>query len=280
MAGARKVFVVLDPTSMEQVSLEWGEKIALDMKEHRSEEVNLHVYCCINHKSVAPVPHGDPEELERATVKRVDEWVQRLVMHTRALGIPVETEIEWESDWRAAIVAAARRQKSDVVIKNLRQHARLVRLVRDTADWQLIRDCECPVLLVKTGRLYGINKILVAVKHTEDEAYREANAGIVERAQRLAADLGATLHAVTCYDSDDRPDRQRFADSFGLDRSQVSAAMGNQAKVIASVAEEVAADMLVIARVARPESAGLLGDTARKVIDEIDTDVLVLPMAS
>ena len=56
--------------------------------------------------------------------------------------------------------------------------------------------------------------------------------------------------------------------------------MGSPAKVIASVAEEVAADMLIIARVARPESAGLLGDTARKVIDEIDTDVLVLPLAS
>jgi universal stress protein E len=265
---------------MEQASLEWGEKIALDMKEHRSQEVHLHVYCCINHKSVSAVPNGEFEQIEQATIKRVDEWVQRLVMHTRTLGIPVETEVEWDADWRQAIVAAAKRQKSNVVIKNLTQHARLVRLVRDTADWQLLRDCQCPVLLVKTGRLYGVNKILVAVKHTEDEAYREANTGIVERAQRLADDLGATLHAVTCYESHDRPDRQRFADSFGLERNQVTAAMGSPAKVIASVAEEVGADLLIIARVARPESTGLLGDTARKVIDEIDTDVLVLPMTA
>ena len=280
MAEARKLFVVLDPTSMEQASLEWGEKIALDMKAHRSEESHLHVYCCINHKSVAAVPNGEFEKVEQATIGRVEEWVQRIVMHTRGLGITVSTEVEWDSDWRNAIVGAAKRQKADVVIKNLTQHARLVRLVRDTADWQLLRDCDCPVLLVKTGRLYGINKILVAVKHTEDEAYQDANAGIVERAQTLAADLGASLHAVTCYDSADRPDRQRFADSFGLERNQVTAAMGSPAKIIASVADEVGADLLIIARVARPESTGLLGDTARKVIDEIDTDVLVLPMAS
>ena len=278
MAEPRKLFVVLDPTSMEQASLEWGEKIALDMKER--QESHIHVYCCINHKSVAAVPHGEFEEVEKATIGRVEEWVQRIVMHTRTLGVTVTTEVEWDSDWRNAIVAAAKRQKADVVIKNLTQHARLVRLVRDTADWQLLRDCECPVLLVKTGRLYGINKILVAVKHTEDEAYREANAGIMDRAKNLADDLGASLHAVTCYESSDRPDRQRFADSFSLDRNQVSAAMGAPAKVIASVADEVNADMLIIARVARAESAGLLGDTARKVIDEIDTDVLVLPMAS
>ena len=56
--------------------------------------------------------------------------------------------------------------------------------------------------------------------------------------------------------------------------------MGTPEKVIASVAEEQKADLVVIARVARRETAGMLGDTARKVIDEIATDVLVLPMAT
>jgi universal stress protein E len=280
MADAMKLFVVLDPTSMEQASLEWGEKIALDMKEHRSQDTHLHVYCCLDDQSVTLVPGGGSESTEQATVQRVNDWVQRLVSQTRALEIPVEVEVEWNTDWRSAIVAAAKRQNSDVVIKNLTQHTRVVRLVRDTADWQLLRDCECPVLLVKTGRQYGINKILVAVKHTEDEKYREANAGIVRRAQGLAHDLGASLHAVTCYESDSPPDRQRFADGFGLERNQVTAAMGSPAKVIASVADEISADLLIIARVARPESTGLLGDTARKVIDEIKTDVLVLPMTS
>ena len=43
------------------------------------------------------------------------------------------------------------------------QHTRFVRMVRETSDWTLIRECQCPVLLVKTGRPYGIDKVLVAV---------------------------------------------------------------------------------------------------------------------
>lgn len=277
MADTTKVFVVLDPTSMEQPSLVWGEKIALDMKQHRDLTVQLHAYCCIDPTEGATLSAG---EVQSASAQSVSEWLERVVMHTRALGIPVETEVEVNPEWRQAIVAAARRVNSNVVLKNLTQHSRLVRLVRETADWQLLRDCHCPVLLVKAGKEYGIQKILVAVKYTEDETYQAANTSLLDSAKRLADDLGAGLHAVTCYESDEHPDRQRFADSCGLERNQVTAAMGSPEKVIASVADEVGADLLVIARVARPESAGMLGDTARKVIDEIATDVLVLPMAS
>lgn len=275
-----KIFVVLDPSTMEQISLDWAEKIALDLKEHRSLDARLHVYCCVNYKSAMVATNGNSETVKRATTERVGNWMKRLVMHTRELGIPVETEVEWNENWREAIVAATKRQKTNLVVKNLTQHARFVRWVRDTSDWRLLRDCECPVLLVKTGRSYGINRILVAIKHTEDEQYIVANASIVERAQKLADDFGASLHAVTCYGSGNHPDRQRFADSFGLKRSQVSAVMGVPEKVIASVADEVDADLLVIARVARAESSNVLGDMARKVIDEINTDILVLPMVS
>ena len=278
MANATKIFVVLDPSTMEQVSLDWGEKVALDLKEHRGTDAQLHVYCCINHKSSVVAENQDFGATEQATTERVAQWVNRLVMRTRELGIQVKTEVEWNENWREAIVAATKRQESDLVVKNLTQHARLVRWVRDTSDWRLLRDCECPVLLVKTGRAYGINKILVAIKHTDDEQYTGANKSIVERAQRLADDFGASLHAVTCYSPGNHPDRQRFADSFGLERNQVSALMGIPEKVIASVADEVGADLLVIARVARAESANVLGDMARKVVDQINTDILVLPM--
>lgn len=278
MAEATELFVVLDPKSMEQPALERAEKTALYMSEHRSLDVRLHVYCCVNHKSVAPARHDDFDQVEAETVNRVDAWVQRLVMHTRCLGIPVASEVEWDADWRAAIVRAVKRRDPSVVLKNLTQHTRLTRLVRDTADWQLLRDCPCPLMLVQPAQEYRRQKILVAIKHTDDQAYQDANARILATGKRLADEMGSAMHAVTCFEPEDRPDRQRFADQCGLARNQVSAAMGVPEKVIASVAEDVGADLLVIARVARPESSGLMGDTARKVIDEIHTDVVVLPM--
>jgi universal stress protein E len=280
MAEKTRVFVVLDPTCMEQAALEWGEQIVRQFKSNETMDLVLHVYCCINADSVAMVAGESQIHAQVETEKRVAAWVERLVSDTRAEGIVVETEVEWSDDWRKAIVAAADRQDSWLVVKNMTQHSRFIRVVRETSDWTLIRECACPVLLVKTGRPYGIEKVLVAVKHSPDnDLYKKANDDILDAARSLSSDLGARLHAVTCYEAGDHPDRQRFADSCGLERSQVSAAIGVPEKVIAETAAEQESDLLIIARVARPDSPSALGNTARKVIDEIDTEVLVLPVS-
>ncbi len=280
MAEKTRVFVVLDPTCMEQAALEWGEQIVRQFETLQTMDVVLHVYCCINAESVALVSNQNEVHAQVETEKRVAAWVERLVSTTRAAGLEVETEVEWNDDWRKAIVVAADRHESALVVKNMTQHSRFVRLVRETSDWTLIRECPCPVLLVKTGRPYGIDKVLVALKHSPDEGrYKKANDDILETARRLSNDFGASLHAVTCYESGDRPDRQRFADRCGLERNQVSAAVGVPEKVIAETAAQQGSNLVIIARVARPESPSALGNIARKVIDEIDTEVLVLPVS-
>ncbi|XOV82430.1 MAG: universal stress protein [bacterium] len=276
MANTR-IFVVLDPTCMEQAALEWGEQIARELGVHRAIDASLHVYCCINSESVALVPGEGADEAKQATQARVEGWLERLVAQPRADGLDVRTEVEWKEDWRKAIVEAAERQESSLVIKNMTPHSRFVRMVRETSDWTLIRECNCPVLLVKTGRPYQIKKILAAVKHNPDnEAYERANDNVLAVARAWAEDMGAELHAVSCYDLADRPDRQRFADRCGLPRSQVSAASGEPEEIISEVAKDRGSDVVVIARVARAESPNAIGKTARKLIDEIDTEVLIL----
>ncbi len=280
MADQTRVFAVLDPTCMEQAALEWGEQIVREFSTRRETEVVLHVYCCINADSVAMAVSDDSAHSRAETEKRVQSWVDRLVASPRSDGLTVETQVEWHDDWRKALVVAAERAKSALVIKSMTQHTRFVRLVRETSDWTLIRECACPVLLVKTGRPYGIDNVLVAVKHApDDDVYEKANDDLLAAAKRLSTDLGASLHAVAGY-TGGHPDRQRFADRCGLKRSQVTAAMGNPETVIAETAEAQGSDLLVIARVARPESPKDIGTTARKVIDQIDSEVLILPVSA
>ena len=280
MSERSRVFVVLDPTCMEQASLEWGEQIAKELSEQRKIDVVLHVYCCINGDSVAMAVSDDSAHARAETEKRVHLWLDRLVASPRANGLEVETEVEWHDDWRKAMVVAAERCNSTLVIKSMTQHTRFVRMIRETSDWTLIRECASPILLVKTGRPYGIKKILVAIKYDPDEdVYEKANDDILAAAKRLTSDLGADIHVVSAY-SDKHPDRQRFADRCGLERAQVSAAIGSPEKVIAETAERQGADLLIIARVANPASPKDLGGTAKKVVDEIDTEVLILPVAS
>jgi nucleotide-binding universal stress UspA family protein len=264
---------------MEQAALEWGEQIAREFGSRRATEITLHVYCCINAESVAMAFPDDSAHARAETEKRVHAWLERLVASPRADGLAVETEVEWHDDWRRAMVVAAERCGSVLVVKSMTQHTRFVRMIRETSDWALIRECASPVLLVKTGRPYGIQKLLVALKHEpEEERYEKANDDILAASKRIAADLGAKLHVVTAY-SGGHPDRQRFADRCGLERADVSAAIGPPEKVIAETAERLGSDLLVIARVANPDSPKDLGSTAKKVVDEIDAEVLILPVS-
>ncbi|MGE0621091.1 MAG: universal stress protein [Pseudomonadales bacterium] len=277
MAEKNRVFVVLDPTSMEQAALEWGEQIVRAFGSRQTTGAVLHVYCCINSESVPMAIAGDSAHARTLTEKRVQGWLDRLVASPRADGLEVETEVEWHDDWRKALVVAAERCGSSLVVKSMTQHSRLVRAIRETSDWTLIRECESPILLVRSGRPYGIRKVLVAVKYRPDEeAYEKANDDILATARRITADVGAELHVVSAY-TGSHPDRQRFADRCGLQRSQVTAAIGAPEKVIAETASRQESDLLVIARVARPDSPKDIGSTARKVLDEIDTEVLILP---
>ena len=280
MTEKNRVFVVLDPSCMEQAALEWGEQIVREFSARGGVEVVLHVYCCINEDSVAMVAGNDSAHSQAQTEKRVHNWIERLVASPRADGLTVETEVEWHHDWRKSLVVAAERCGSSLVIKNMTQHTRFIRMVRETSDWTLIRECICPVLLVKSGRPYKVDRVLVALKHSpDDDVYEKANDDILAAARRISSDLGASLHAVTGYTTD-HPDRQRFADRCSLERSQVTAASGAPEKVIAETAEREGSDLVIIARVARPESPKQLGTTAKKVVDEINTEVLILPVAT
>ena len=115
-----KIFIVLDPLSMEQVALEWGEKIALEFMERRSLDVMLHVYCCMNEEGGADAAVW--QKADQNVQDHLKRWVQRLLAHTRSLGIGVDTEIEWADDWRKAIVDAIARSESNLVVKNMTHH--------------------------------------------------------------------------------------------------------------------------------------------------------------
>lgn len=280
MADASKIFVILDPTTMNQPSLVMAETIATDILSSGTPDVSLRLYCCIAEDSVRMPPGMDPETARAEEQARMASWVERLAVHTRSLGLAVETEVEIQPNWRDAIVAAAGRHPSTLAVKNMTEQTRLTRLLRDTSDWKLLRDTGCPLLLVKSYARRHVQKVLVAIKHSvEEEIYRAANDRLLEAGRMIAGNVGADLHVVTAYsDVADYPDRQKFADRCELPRNRVTAAMGKPEEAIAKVAEELNADLVVIARVGEAGAKERVGSTAEKVIDSLYCNMLVLPM--
>ena len=274
---ANTIFVILDPTTMVQPSLVLAESIAADFNAQRPTAATLHVYCCINEKSI----RGDAaEQVREETLELTRDWVERLVKPTRALGLEVETEVEIDANWRKAIAAAVSRQHCALAIKSMSQHSRLMRAFHDSSDWKILRDSNCPVYLIKSSPKRHVRKVVAAIKHrTEKQVYTEANDLILATARGIAGGLGAELHVVTAYkDVLHYPDRQKFADRCGVPRDRVRAEMGAPQEAIAAAANEIGADLVVMARVGKPGSKRDVGHTAMKIIDALDTDLLILPM--
>lgn len=280
MADRQKIFVILDPTTMNQPSLVMAETIAAEEQGAGADSVALHLYCCIGEDQVRRPPDMDEETAAAEEQSRIESWVERLAEHGRSKGLQVDTEVEIKANWRQAIVDAIARQPSTLAVKNMTDQSRLRRWLRETSDWRLLRDASCPVLLVKSYARRHINKVLVAIKHRpETDTYHAANNRLLEAGRRIADNVGAELNVVTAYpDTSDYPDRQRFADRCGLPRNQVRAEMAKPEEAIATAARELAADLVVIARVSTPDADARLGHTAEKVIDGLYCNILVLPM--
>ena len=276
MADLEKIFVILDPTSMEQRSLIMAEGIA-----KRGRASALHVYCCISEKLIREESGVDPEQSRIDKLERVTSWIERLVAPTSALDLHVDIEVEISKDWRKATVAAVARQNCVLAIKSMSPQKKMTRLFRDTSDWQLLRDSACPIYLVKASSDQRVRKVLAAIKHrTDKKVYTDANELILQTARGIATGLEAELYVVTAYkDSFHYPDRQQFADRCGLPRNHVRAVMGAPQEAIATAAKEIEADLVVIARVGKPGSKRDVGHTAEKIIGALDANILVLPMA-
>lgn len=269
----RRIFTVIDPERLVQPAFERGEWVA-----SRNGSI-LHLFCCLGEEGIAP---EDPKAV--FAVERARSWLERLTKDDRELAVETEIHVEWNPLWRERIAVAARECDADMIIKTVSRHSGFTRAIKATSDWTLLRDAHCPVLLIDPTRPPQPKRILAAVKlNPNSEQYSLLNEQVMAVAHRMAAALEAQLDAVTAYKGDDMYfDRQKLADSCGLPRNRVHAVEGTPHKGIAKIARELDADVLVIGSANHNvrEGGSIIGDTAQRIIDTVDADLVVIPAAA
>jgi universal stress protein E len=268
----QRVFTVVDPYRLVQPAVERGEWVA-----ERNDAI-LHLFCCLGEEGVAA---DDPAAI--FAIERVVHWLRRMADGAGQSKIRTEIQVEWHPNWRDRIVPAARECGADMIIKTVSRHSGIARQFKATSDWALLRQAHCPVLLIDPSRPPQPKRILAAVKlNPGGEKYTVLNEQVVTLSHRIAQSLDAQLDAVTAYKGEDfHFDRQKFADSCRLPRNRVHAVEGSPHRGIAQVAEELDADVLVIGCANRnvKDGGSMFGDTAQRIIDAVDMDLVVIPAA-
>ena len=271
MMDVNKILVVYDPTTSVQPALERAASIA------EREGSTLHVYSCIYAEFPSP---GEQSVGSETLVSGQKEILARTVVPLIEKGIAVTTEVEWNKDWYQAVVHASERNEVGCVLKSSHKHSATQRLLRKTSDRTLLRQCDCPVLLVKAEVNSGVSKVLVAIDaRGEDDSYKQLNETILNFCQRYLNIEGAELHFVNAYDKlEDRPDRGSLIRAFGVSADNVHIKQGKPGKVIVECARELGAKLLVIGNSGRSGLSELINtNTAEKVLDELECDLLALP---
>ena len=190
----------------------------------------------------------------------------------------------WDFPPAQAIVRRVLASKPDLVVAESHRHTALARWFLANADWDLIRECPCPVWFVKHERLARKPLILTAVDPTHAHA---KPSGLDDRLLQLATavmrQLDGRVALIHVQDVSQLLTAAattaigRLARRHGVVGASRVVRTGIPAAVLVTSAAELEADVLVMGAVSRSGLKGaFIGNTAEAVIDGVDCDVLIV----
>jgi len=220
-----------------------------------------------------------------------------------------DIKVTWLAAWDRpaydAIVRRALATHADLVIAATHGHRFGARLVLRNTDWELIRHCPAPLLLVKSRRPYQKPVVLAAV----DPFHRHAkpadlDARLLAAASQLAGLLRGTVRIFHAYMPLVTVDRiplvtappvmlppaveqthgeqvaraiDRLAERAGIPRGRRHINVGEVSEELSAVTRRTRTDIVVMGAVSRSALTRLfIGNTAERVLDELSCDVLIV----
>lgn len=249
----------------------------------------------------APVP-ANPVAILDAVARQRRIQLESLARPLRTRGIEVDCETVWDFPVAQAIVRQVLKDKPDLVLAESHRRSRVARWFLTNTDWELIRECPCPVWFVRRERLAKKPLVLAAIDPTHahakpsglDERLAEAansvagrlagrpgllhitdttpyvTAGVMALPLRIAARRQAA-------DSPVRAAMHRLAAHHGIPESACVMGSGVPAVEISRSVRQLRADVLVMGAISRSGlKPSFIGSTAEAVIDEVDCDLLIV----
>jgi universal stress protein E len=203
-----------------------------------------------------------------------------------------------------AVVRRVLQVKADLVVAASRTHHLGQRLLLLNTDWELVRNCPCPVLFIKSARDYSRPSLLAAVDpfHVHAKPAR-LDRQLLATGSVLAQVLRGRLHVFHAYlplamsfvapleqtpvwlppGAEEANTAQvarafnRLAQSAGIARRRRHLAMGDVPGQLLATVKRIGADIVVMGAVSRSGIRRVfIGSTAERVLDELRCDVLVV----
>ena len=210
--------------------------------------------------------------------------------------VKIDTDVVWEKSFEKWVIARCDQRAFDLVFKS--GHRSETFLYTPT-DWQLMRYCPEPVMIVGTQPWREGGVVLAALDLSSDSP-RELtlNENILKQAIKLAKATNSEMHA--CYSiavpkaladldlidpaayetkmkANLDPIIRRLVEEAGLNKDRLHLLSGKPAKEIVRISGKIKADLVVLGNKTTVSLRGrLLGNTAENVLHKVQADVVVV----
>lgn len=265
------ILVVVDPSQDEPLVIDRALHSASIMhSEGLNQHPKMHVFLCVDMDNV-------DTSAGNKNLRRDSTWFQtRIVEPLQKSNIQFTVEMSWSDDWYGAISDASERINADLIMLPMVKKPSASGRIFNESIWRLLRTAKCPVIILQPGAKPSREKTLAAVNfQSHKEEYRELNDVIIRTSHWIAKSYQSDLYVVNSYsDSLNYPDRSQLATKTQVDSSRIFVRAGEPDEVIASIAAEIDADMVVLG--VRRRSSRWRGNTAEKIILNVDCDILAI----
>lgn len=210
----------------------------------------------------------------------------------REQGLTVSVSTAWENPPHKGIVSRAKMLDASLVIKTTRKHNKLARHFLANEDWELVRYCPTPLLLVKDLPWSGEPTFIAAIdpEHLHDKP-SNLDQKLISSTLALAAICGGDMHL---YHSTWKPPLAGIypldADSGRSEQALLALARDYQIKEevchcdndpvalsLPQLTEEIGASAVVMGAISRSRiDRIMIGSTAERLLDELDCDVFII----
>jgi universal stress protein E len=267
-------------------------------------DIKLHLLSCVYDPGVEISPLISKEQKKAIKTKKIQnrlEYLNEIRDSLESTGIPITTQVVWNRRIQKAVIRASHEFGPDLVIKRISENASSVNPFVMPVDWQLLRKCSVPLLLVKDAKWQLPSPVLAAVDATsDDENEQRFNHQIIDYAKMFSRLTDGPAHVVTTHITPTL-DNATMIPGFDLEHLKAEVLSFNNRKlqelvanhniapdklhVIAGLAEEripslskqINAQLVVMGTIGRSGIKGaFMGNTAERLLTCLQCEVLAL----
>jgi universal stress protein E len=289
MQSLNRLLVIIDPDADTQVALDKALKLA------RAADAELELVTADHSTYLDDGYYYEAAEagnLREMHLGERREMLEQMSVVLREQGFRVKVDALWGKPTYECIVRKVLQSEPDLLVHSTRHHEKIARLLLSHQDWQLLRYCPCPVLLVKDRPWQQQPAVLVAVDptHANDKPaaldYSLTEAGVL-----LAGLTGGQAHLFHSYHQTPvsgiypvsvdptlyREQAEQFLRTFEIPESRLHLSEEEIQRALPELAEQLGAAVIVMGAVSRSRLDRILvGSTAERLLDRLEQDVLVL----